>query len=502
MLTTGAYDVSVDSWSERTAAGAQAPGRELPPQTLRPVLGAAGSALAFWRAKWLMLLIFMPIFLAGIAIALLTPVKFPASTRLLVKIGQEYVFDPILGEAGRGVTTQSDEMLQAEAELAASPVIAERVIEAVGLETLYPRIAKAPFKAEGQAERRAIEAFAKDFSASASPRSSILRLTYRHEDPAIAAQTLNVAVDVYMAYRQEVFGGGSAAALSEQREDIETRLAAANDAVRTFLAANRIADFEAETQSVLKLIGDLNDQLAASTTSRREAEGRAGGLQKQLASTPRAIDLYVDTTADQQVATLRVEREQLLTRYRPESRVIQDIDQKIAQLEAFVRNNPPAGAKRVGPNPTFQALEGDQATARAEAAALASRSAELQRQLTEAETRRTRLATLEPAYGKLVRERDALTAAAQRFAERELSERARMQLATRSADNISVYEPARTPINGASPRRLIAIAAAGLGLITALAFGLLRVWMVRTLPTASSVEATLGVPVLASVRNR
>lgn len=502
MLTVGANGVSVESWSERKVAGAQSPGRDLPSAARRPVLGAAGSALAFWRAKWLMLLVFMPILLAGVAVALLTPTKYPASTRLLVKMGQEYVFDPILGEAGRGVATQSDEMLQAEAELAASPVIAERVIETIGIESLYPRIAKGRFTGEGHAEHRAIEAFAKDFSASASPRSSILRLTFRHENPEIAARTLNAAVDVYMAYRQEVLGGGSASALSEQREEIEKQLAAANGALRTFLANNRIADFEAETQSVLKLIGDLNDQLVASTASRREAEGRAGGLQRQMASTSREIDLYVDPAGDTQVATLRLQREELLTRYRPESRPVQDIDQKIAQLESFVRNNPPAGAKRVGPNPTWQALESDQAAARAEAEALASRTAELQRQLTEAEARRARLASLEPSYGKLLRERDALTAAAQRFAERELSERARQQLAARSAGNISVYEPARTPIRGASPRRLIVIAAAALGLLTAIAIGLLRVWMTRTFPTASSVEATVGLPVLASVRNR
>jgi len=502
MLTVGTRNVSVDSWSERSAAGAHAPGRELPSAVSRPVLGLAGSAVAFWRAKWLMLLVFMPIFLAGVAVALMTPVKYPASTRLLVKMGQEYVFDPILGEAGRGVATQSDEMLQAEAELAASPVIAERVIQTVGLDTLYPRIARAPSKGEGQAERRAIEAFAKDFSASASPRSSILRLTYRDEDPEVATRTLNVALDVYMAYRQEVLGGGSSTALADQRDDIEVQLAEANDAVRSFLASNRIADFEAETQAALKLIGDLNDQLAETTAARREAEGRVGGLQRQMAATPKSIDLYVDPAADAQVAALRIEREQLLTRYRPESRAVQDIDVKIAQLESFVRNNPPAGAKRVGPNPTWQALDSDQAAARAEADALASKAAELQRQLAEAETRRSRLSALEPAYGKLARERDALTAAAQRFAERELSERARLQLASRSADNISIYEPARTPLRGASPRRLIAIAAAALGLITALAIGVLQIWRTRTFPTARSLEATTGLPVLASVRNR
>ncbi len=157
-----------------------------------------------------MLLVFLPISLLAAAIALLFPTQYSASTRLLVTLGQEYVFDPVVGDAAKGAFPQQEEVLQAEAELAASPVIASRVIKAVGLSRLYPDIAEAEARAPDKArvlDGEAIVAFAKHFDASASPRSSILGLTFSHPDPEIAAETLNALVKVYLEYRREVLDG-------------------------------------------------------------------------------------------------------------------------------------------------------------------------------------------------------------------------------------------------------------------------------------------------------
>ncbi|MEQ1785268.1 MAG: lipopolysaccharide biosynthesis protein, partial [Hyphomonadaceae bacterium] len=112
------------------------------------------------------------------------------------------------------------------------------------------------------------------------------------------------------------------------------------------------------------------------------------------------------------------------------------------------------------------------------------------------------LAAIQPDYQRLKRDRDALEASAAAYATREQSELARSELASRSADNITVYEAARAPTRGDSTKRTIAIAAALFGLLTALAIGLLRAWSATGFATASSLERTLGVRVLASARER
>jgi uncharacterized protein involved in exopolysaccharide biosynthesis len=221
-----------------------------------------------------------------------------------------------------------------------------------------------------------------------------------------------------------------------------------------------------------------------------------------LAATAREVDLYVETTSEQDLVKLRLEREDLLTRYLPDSRAVKDVERKIVQLEGFLASAPTQGLRRIGPNPTWQALEADRAAQTANIAALNGRLGALAAQMSEAEARIRRLDKLEPEYLRLKRDRDALESSAGTFATREQAERARAELASRSIDNISVYEAARAPTRGDATKRIIAIAAAVFGLISAVAVGLLRAWSVPSLPTAGSVQRTLGLPVLAATRVR
>ena len=140
--------MSVETWTER--APASAPDHPAAPTRVgrvRPKLGLFDLTLQLWRAKWIMLLVFVPILLIGLAFTFLAPTKYAASTRLLVRLGQEYVFDPVMGEAGKGAFPQQEDVLQAETELARSPMIAERVINSIGLSQLYPHLAEAKLRA-------------------------------------------------------------------------------------------------------------------------------------------------------------------------------------------------------------------------------------------------------------------------------------------------------------------------------------------------------------------
>ena len=352
------------------------------------ILGFADLLLQLWRAKWLMLLVFVPILLLGLAFTLLTPTKYTASTRLLVRLGAEYVFDPVVGDAAKGAFPQQEEVLQAEGELSRSPVIAERVIKSVGLSRLYPQLAEAKLRARNGddyvVEQEALEAFAKNLDISSAPKSSILRMTFAHEDPDLAAETLNRFVTEYLSYRQQVLSGRGAAGLSEQRSLIEERLEAADKALRDYLTTNGLSGYDAEVASATKLFSDITDEQSKVEASLREAEAKSAGLARQMASTPREVDLYVETTSEQELVKLRLEREDLLTRYLPDSRAVKDIDRKITQLQGFLATAPAQGLRRIGPNPTWQALEADRAVQTANISALTGRAAALAMQKQQA----------------------------------------------------------------------------------------------------------------------
>lgn len=453
-----------------------------------------------------MLLVFMPIVLSGIAITMLAPTKYPASARLLVRPGQGHVSDPMANASVGWVTPAPKDALQVEAELARSPVIAERVIAGMGLSRLYPRLAERKLRVGEtgayQIDQEALETFAQDFEVASSSNSLILRMTYAHEDPALAAETLNRFVAAYLAFRKDVLAGEDMASLSAQRTLVEERLAAADRAMRGFEARNGLGEYSAEGAAARRHVLDASDELAKVEASLREAEARSSALTKQMASTPREIALGLETAAGQELEKLRLQREELLTRYLPDSRAVQDVERRIVQLEAVIKMSPPQGLRRVGVNPTWQALEAERALLAATLSALGARSVELGRQKREAEARIAALEALAPDYQQLKRERDALEATARTFAAREQAEAARNAPAARGADGVFVYEPARAPTKGDGAKSIVVTAAALLGLLAALGAGLMRAWSGQSFPTARAVERTLGLRVLAAARDR
>ncbi|RYD95074.1 MAG: hypothetical protein EOP61_20455 [Sphingomonadales bacterium] len=289
--------LSAETSTERTPAGFPAPRTLRRVARLRPKLGVMDVLLQLWRSKWLMLLVFVSVFLVGVIITLILPAKYAANTRLLVKSGQEYVFDTTAGDAARGGFLHQESVMHAETELARSPVIAERVISGMGLSRLYPDLAKAKLRARDRGvyviDQEALEVFAGDLDVASAPRSSILRMTYSHEDPTLAAATLNRFVTEYLAYRQEVLFGEGDAGLSEQRDVIEGRLAEADKALRAFLVANGLSDFTAETAAARKQFGDISDELAKVQVSLRESgsPARANPNQSIRALTVRSAAL-------------------------------------------------------------------------------------------------------------------------------------------------------------------------------------------------------------------
>jgi uncharacterized protein involved in exopolysaccharide biosynthesis len=447
--------------------------------------------LQLWRAKWLMFLVFLPIALVGLTLMLLLPAKYPASARVLVWPGQE------TGSAS------ADEIVRAEAELARSPVLAGRVIGRIGLSRLYPEIARANGTGQGQAgDPRALDAFAQDFVASSSPRSSILTLTYQHSDPQLAADTLNALVEEYLVYRRAVLAGGDIARLSGERNAVEAGLAAAEEALQQYLERNGLVDFEAETAAASHQIAEISTEIARVEAGRREAEARADGLRRQMRATPAQAELQVESASTQELEKLQLQRQELLARYRPDSRAVQDIDKRIAQLETWINSSPGGGLRRLGPNPTFQALETRAAAETANLAALGGKAAELARQKELAASRLANLAALAPEYQRLRRDRDALASQAADLASREQTVRIREDLSTGAVGNVSIYEPARPPARDAPANRNIGMAVAAFGLLAALAAGLLSIASVRSFPLAAALERTLGLRVLATTRDR
>jgi uncharacterized protein involved in exopolysaccharide biosynthesis len=459
-----------------------------------------------WRERFLMVAVFTIIVVLGFAAALAMKTTYPAYSSVLVRLGQEYVYEPRAGDAGRGAVPDPDQMIQSEMEILGSAQLKYRVIERLGLSTIYPKLADKYAKASPSEKRKilavAVRGMSHDFATQSAPGTPVIKVSFAHADPQTSALVLNTLLEEYLIYRRSVLIDPTSPALEQQRRAFETRLAQADMAYEGFLSSNRIGDFASEKASLSQLQAQIEQQKYQTDNQLQERVGRLSTLERQLAQVAPEVGLFRDVSnaASEKLVTLKVQREDLLSRYRPDSKPVQELNTQIAQMEAAVASGRAQGdgARRFGANPVHQTLQTEKIQLTAEVAALRQSQATLASQLDQLTERRMRLTSLEPQFQALSLDRDVLQASVRDFTQKEEQTRAAQEIAARTNDNIRVVEAALPPTQGKSLKKPLAMLTILLAGFSALCAGLLRMVTRPGLPTARAAARTLDLPILGA----
>ena len=478
----------------------------------RPRLGFADLVLQLWRAKWLMILVAIPIFGIGLFIAIQMPTMYESRSSLYVTSGDEVRSSSILSDPSFDPGPGIQEVLLGELQILKTQLVAERTLARFPLDRIYPDLAEARGKAiaaarpeEGDAIefeyfQKAVDELLEGFEADASPNSSIISVGFKHKDPRIAAEFLNAAMATYLQRRAELFGSRPVDQLRAERKRFEGELLEAEAAISEFLRENDIRDFASERSTAQNLYSVISGELLDVQARRSASQGQLARTRSQLETTDSELDLYVEDSSAQRLRELEIERNQALVTYTPESRRVQAIDRQIAELRTFLNEqNALVGTVRRGPNPTYQALETALNTVEAEVQSLESQRAELQRQLLAVQAKLNHFTELEPEWNELLRNRDLIEASVRAIAEREQRENTVAGLTAQAADSVKVTEPATIPLKGSSLKLPVALLSLLFAGFTALLVGLMRAHARKGFSTANSLQQTLGMPVLGTV---
>jgi uncharacterized protein involved in exopolysaccharide biosynthesis len=459
-----------------------------------PRLGLVELLALIWRERTLAAVVCAAFVALGAVAGLLQKTEYKAESRVLVRLGQEYVYQPKVGAAGAGATPKLEEVMQSELKLIASPEVARAVITQIGPRTLFPDLPA------GDAKERlmqdAVRAFQRRLSADSAAQTPIIALSFKHENPATAAKALNAYVDAYLKFRQTILLDPAAAAFDKEGDSLQSRLSDTNEALAKLLTENGIGDFDAEKRGVSDLQARLESDLVTAATERRALEGQVASLRARIAQQSEQIDIFTESDAERVLVQLQLERAQLAAKYQPGVGPLVEVERRITELEAFLKGGARPSLTRRGPNPVRQELEGQMYSLEAQASAAQAREAALTKARADAQVRALKLQSLEPQVRALTRHVGILDENARAFGLRAEESRALAALAPVASDNIRVIERATAPARGSSLRlELIAaglLVGAALGALAALLRGLSR----DRFPTARSAAATLGAPVI------
>jgi uncharacterized protein involved in exopolysaccharide biosynthesis len=473
----------------------------------RPRYAPADFATLLWRERGLMLMVFLGVLVLGLAFAVTLKTNYTAETSVLVRLGQEYVYEPRIGDAGKGLAPQNDQVIQTEVEILKSDRLRRQVIDRIGYGRIFPKLADKYASATAARQQdmvaKGVVALGTGLKVESAPATTVIHVTFQHPNARMSALILNTLIQEYLVYRKQVLlnDAGAPVTVTQQRV-FEDKLGQADAALQDFLAQNNIGDFEAQRTSLNTLQTSLTDESYRVQARLQEIGGRLGELGRQANAVPAEIGLYHDNNAAaaDKLLTLKLQREDLLSRYKPAAQPVRDLDLQIAQVQKMIADGraQSPGASRTGLNPVFQSMQTEQIQLNAEAASLRGRQAALQSQLAQVSSDRMKLAGLEPRYQDLLRDRDILSTNVHDLTAKVETDAAAKAIAEGSNDTIRVVEAATAPSKGASLKKPVAILAVLFALFSALCIGLLRVFLRPGVPTPSSAARTFDLPVLAT----
>lgn len=427
---------------------------------------------------------------------------YHADGTILVQLGSEYVYDPIGSDQNNsaGLSLTPDHIVLNEIALMKNSDTIERVIGE--LEAQYgSRFAPDNFEKRAKAaigtreyDDALVELYSfvdRNFGVSAKPKSSILAVSFKHEDPDIAKSALNLFIDAYLDFRRTIFVEGSGEVITERRVATEEQLKSNQKAISRFLANNSISDFTSEREGATKRTEELREGLNTLRADISENERALASVEDQLRNTPQQLDLEIDDRSSQRIAQAELELGQLLAKYLPTSEPVRRKQAELEQLQRLQNSygGTPRGGRRVGPNEVYQALLTRRNLLQSTADALREKEVIVQRQLDSADAKVRKLQRLSPQYLDLVREGETLDERLKDYTTKEQEALINQQQAQANSENVRVIDRATHARKGRNMRYLmLALAIAGWG-VTLAVIALMRVFLDPALYMSNSMRA-------------
>lgn len=408
-------------------------------------------------------LIFLTVFVIGVAVALLLPARYRSEARLLTLPGDYYAVRA--QDRAANDSTESfkpEELANVEMQLLSSEDLQREVLTRLGIAQ------------EGSpAMEKARKTFAKNLTIQRVDGANVIELGYSDASPDEAATRLKTLLDVYFANRAQVLASGRSTLIAQRRDAAEQEFNAADSALRSFQERNGIVDIEGQVNGAIAVDTALRQSLTSTRAELSQAQGSVSKLRRSSTVVPRTVELYRDDSeatkaiADMQsqILTLEAKRADLQGRYMADSPLITQVDKQISGLRTAItqQSGKLKEARRVGRNSYYDAANDRILQSDAAASGEAAKLNQLGQELADSQLR---LRNLNEVAAIIARQRTKRDLAEERF--RSLTKqwedaRAHELEATTGNTNVRIIQRPSVPdsrSNGLIPMIAGAIAAA------------------------------------------
>lgn len=242
----------------------------------------------FYKHHRLLLYAFWIPFLLFFILSFIPVPRYKASSVLIIRLGAEYVYNPEISDSqtgdGNPIPFNPLQIFKSEVAILSSDDLHARVINAIGIENLFPEIVEfsllstinngihkifydlgimdkpAPEEIERLKLARAVYLFDKRFDIELEKESAVIDVSFENKDPAVAAKTLDTLLAMYLEKRKAIYLEQRAELAFREMQASQAHALAAGKAVQQFKLKHNIHSLADERESLIELRDKAMDQ--------------------------------------------------------------------------------------------------------------------------------------------------------------------------------------------------------------------------------------------------
>jgi uncharacterized protein involved in exopolysaccharide biosynthesis len=469
-----------------------------------------------FRRRQLIVTTFLGILVLGVLVALLLPTQYESQMKILVRreradsmvsANREPAYEPR--------TYVTEEELESEAELLKSWDLLTKVVVACdlhksGSNSFWDALRRDESVNENERIGRAALALGKKLTVEPIRRTNLISVTYKTSNPEMAAGVLNTLASLYLdkhlALRRVPgaveFFNEQAGGYREALEKTEAELAnfsrkegVVSPSLEKEIKVRRMAEFEAGSR-----------EAGAAVAQTRQ---RIHTLEAQLASLPSRQTTQVRTSDNPQLMQslkamlldLELRRTQLLAKFEPSYRPVQDVEAQIAKAREAIAaaEKAPLREETTDRDPAYEALRTELGRSKTELAALEGRSAAMADLVQAYRAETQQLGRKEILHQDLLRATKAQEENYLLYLRKQEEARISEALDRQRISNAVIAQAATVPLEPSSNGLLVMVL---VGLVACVASAMLAFvvdYWDPSFRTPEEVQSFLGSPVVAAI---
>ncbi len=367
------------------------------------------------RRKWQILITFLLV-LAGVTVMTLrTPKQYEARMKILVKNDRAgIVVSASSNDQSLFPGEVSETQINTEIELLNNNDLLRQVAIASGLGRSDVKTGKSPAEDREIALENAATQLQHDLKISPARKADIIEVVYTSRDPRQAAAVLRQLASSYLEAHLRLHGTpGTHEFFLNQTAHYRAELKDAEAKLTDFSTRNDITLFVQQQEELVRRASESSSMLLAAEAAIRESTRNIADLRGQLALAKPRVTTQSRTESNfnsvERLGTMLVElenrRTQLLSKFQPEDRLVQEVSQEIANTQAGLEKAKKltGSEQTTDVNPVRQSLELDLTRKQAELAGLEARRQTLLQQTTAYGVQLKKLGQSSTEYNDLIR---------------------------------------------------------------------------------------------------